>query len=184
MLLHLLGLFALPLQAEQSSQKSKQLENEIETLKEEVLRQKIILRQLEEAVLFGKITSTTTYITFKNLAEGYFTFVEGEFFLDGKLINKLTRESFLKSGGKIAVILDAEVPPGEHLLSTKLIYRVKKQGPFTYVEDYRFDIQSQKHFTIQQGRTRAVDIIVSDRGFFKSELKERLAVSFSLASGS
>lgn len=162
----------------------KQLEQDVETMKENVLKQKLKLHQLEEAVLFGKLTSTNALITFKNDAEGFFQFVDGDFTLDGKPLVKLTGDQFKNDSDRLVKLLDGEIPAGDHALELMLRFKGQKKGPFSYPEDYTFTISAKKNFTVEPGKTRALEVIVLDRGVGMQDLKQRLAVTFNLTTGS
>jgi len=171
------------LAAQQPADNLRQLEQQVQKMKEQVIKHKIKLRQLEEAVLFGEITETTALIHFKNEADGYFEFQEGLFYLNGKLLTKINKQDLTNHEGPMA-LFDREIPPGDHELKLKLTFSGKKKGPFTYVKDYRFTVDSGRTFFIEQGNTKAIEIVVFDRGPFKTKLKDRLAVTFNITTGS
>lgn len=180
----LFGGSSASLAQQESNLRYKQLEEEITAMKETVLKEKNALRELEEAVLFGKINSTYSYITFRNQAEGFFQIDSGEFFLNGQSIAKLSKEQLGKSSLETIQVLDAEIPVGENVLTLQLKFKGQKKGPFTYIEDYLVDVESKKNFRTEQGKTRAIEIVVYDRGTSKNEWKDRLAVTFNVTSGS
>jgi len=172
---------AIPVSAQTA--KLGQLDRQVNELKEDLLRQKIKLRHLEEAVLFGKITATTALVAFKMEVGNFFKFISGEFFLNDKMVFKTTPVQLQKSNNSL-VILDEEIPPGNHQLRLRLLFSGRNKGPFTYLEEYQFEVKSQKSFHIAQGRTKAVEILVFDRGTGSTEVKDRLAVNFTTADGS
>ena len=171
-----------PLTAQESSKEYRTLERKIEQLKEDVIKEKIKLRQLEEAVLFGEITATTALITFKNDAEGYFELQKGTFKLNGEVVAEVLPAK-LKSSNGFAAVFDREVPPGSHQLTAELTYRGKKDKTFTYFKDYTFTVNTTKEFFIQKGKTKAIEVVTFDKGFFKSKLKERLGIVFNVTTG-
>ena len=111
--------------AKETSHELRKLEQQIEDMKEEVMHHKINLRQLEEAVLFGKLTETVALVTFKHDATDFCEFEAGEFTMNGQTVSKLTKADLSKGKG-FATILDGEVPPGKQKLSMKLHFRGKK----------------------------------------------------------
>src|SRR5690349_2384777 len=90
-----------PLGAEDLSIRMKQLEEEVASMKEAVVKEKVQVRELEEAVLFGKISATYGYITFRNEAGNVLELASGEFFLNEKSIYKLTPEQLKKNNGEV-----------------------------------------------------------------------------------
>ena len=178
------GHLSAPAAANEVDLKLKALENDIAKLKEDVLQQKILLRQVEQAALFGDVTSTSAFVTLKNEAEGFFNFVAAEFYLNNKLIQKLDQNKVSEPTKSLFLIYSGEVPPGSHTLKLALKFRGQKNKAFSYFKDYEFTLDSAKDFHVDQGKAIAIGIVVQDKGYFKTELSDRLAITYNVTNGS
>lgn len=182
------GLFTHPLFAKNSSPQPERelsrIEQDISALKEDILRQKVQLRQIEEDVLFGEISQTRAAIVFRDSAQQFFQLVEAQFELNGRSIAKVSTKDMKGQKNRPILVFDGEIPPGEHILKLFARYHLKGKGPFTYTDEYKYTVDSQKTFSVTQGTSRALEILIHDRGYFKSDLKNRLAVKFQFSSGS
>ncbi len=154
----------------------REMEQEVSELKESVFEAKTRLRQLEEAVLRGKIVGSKAFIQFENLAEGFFSFTSAEFYLDGEMIHRvvgLNRKDPLEK----AQVFDKDLPAGEHTLQAKIRYSGSDKSvysPFPYFKDHKFDLEHVEKFNVEYGKTTVVQLTALDKGYFKGDLKERL----------
>ncbi|HLG20928.1 MAG TPA: hypothetical protein VI895_14080 [Bdellovibrionota bacterium] len=154
----------------------RELEQQVTQTKEAVFREKGRLHELEEAVLRGKVTGSKAYITFDNQAEGFFAFNSAEFFLDGQLVNKVNGEG-RKSPLEKALVFDKDLPAGEHVLKSKINYRGSDKSiytAFSYFKDHQFIVESTERFSVEYGKTTQVKLVALDKGYFKTDLQERL----------
>jgi hypothetical protein len=147
-------------------------ERQIGELKESSHEAKARLRELEEAVLRGEITGSKALIEFHNEAEGVFTFSFAEFFLDDRLIQKVDGEGRKKPLDKIQVF-DGAIPSGDHLLRAKITYRGKG---LSYMKDHKFALALNEKFGTDYRKTTIVKLTAVDKGYFKTDIKERLAL--------
>jgi len=154
----------------------RELEEQVTQLKQEVHNEKAKLRDLEEAVLRGRITGSKALITFDNQAEGFFALTSAEFFLDGQLVHKLNTEG-RKEPLEKTVVFDKDLPAGEHVLTSKILYRGSDKSVYTafaYFKDHKFEIESTEKIPVQYGKTTQVKLLALDKGYFKAHVKERL----------
>ena len=183
-LISYLILFAAPnLWAQSEQLELREMERKVEAMKEEILKQKLLLRQVEEDVLYGAITKTRANIVFRNEAHEFFQLVECKFFIDNELVKAIAAKDLPKNGALPFSVFDAEIPPGKHELKVVAYYTIKKKMVFSYVEKYQYSVDASRLFEAQQGRTRAVDVTVFDRGPFKTNLENRLAMTLHFTSG-
>lgn len=162
---------------QEQKNRAPNLETEINLLKEEVHKSKIKLRELEESTLRGKITGSKGIIDFENLAEGMFAFVSAEFFMDEKLIYKVVADG--KKPVEKLRVFDQSLPPGEHSLRAKISFKGSDKSiaqMFKYFKDYKFDLESTEVFPVEYGKTSIAKISALDKGYFKADIKERLAL--------
>ncbi len=155
-----------------------EIANSVNELKEKVYRSKAKLKLLEETLLLGKITGSKSVIRFKNNVGSIFKLVSGEYYLNGNLIHKFNRE--IPQNGEV-VVFDGESPPGNNRVSLKLSFTGSDRGSlklFSYLKDYKFNMESNYDFPVSYGKTTIVNIETMDKGPFKNTLEERLAVRY------
>jgi hypothetical protein len=151
-------------------------ERQVGELKDGVYKAKTRLRELEEAVLRGKITGSKALIDFDNQAEGFFAFSSAEFYLDNQLIQKIDGEGRKKPVEKIR-IFDGAIPSGDHLLQAKILYRGNDKSIYTafpYFKDHKFELNLNEKFAADYGKTSVVKLTTIDKGYFRGDVKERL----------
>jgi hypothetical protein len=154
----------------------RDLEQQVTDLKQEVHRSKAQTHELEEAVLRGKITGSKAYIVFDNQAEGFFAFSSAEFYVDGNLVKKIEGEKRSKPLEKLEVF-DSNLPPGDHTLAAKIRYHGSDKAVhtmFSYFKDHKFIVETTEKFPVEYGKTTQIQLVALDRGYFKSDLNERL----------
>jgi hypothetical protein len=155
-----------------------EIANSINELKERVYRSKAKLKLLEETLLLGKITGSKSLIKFKNNVGSIFKLTGGEYYLNGKLIHRFEREI---PEGEHMVIFDGESPPGNNKITLKLTFTGSDKGSlkmFSYLKDYKFNLESNYDFPVSYGKTTLVTIESIDRGPFKNTLEERLSIRY------
>lgn len=156
----------------------KEIANRVNELKEKVYRSKAKLKLLEETLLLGKITGSKAIIRFDDRTGGLFKVVGGEYYLNGKLIYRMDVNSPAK---ETAVVFDGETPPGMNKLDIRLIFTGADGGAlklFSYLKDYKFNLESSYEFPVNYGKTTSVKIESVDLGPFKNTLEERLSVRY------
>lgn len=162
-----------------SEQKAlRELELSVSQTKEDTLKTKERVQELEEAVLRGKITGSKALISFENEADGFFALSTAEFYVDEDLALRVNSDDKKKAIRTLSVF-DRDIPPGDHKLRTKLIFRGSDKSlysAFPYFKDHEFEIESAEPFTVEYGKTTQVKVTAMDKGYFKVDLKERLAL--------
>lgn len=160
------------------------MEEKVTQLKEGVFQSKARARELEEAVLRGKIMGTKAVIRFSNQAEGFFALSSAEFRLDGNLISKIDTEESSAAAKKKPVdedflIFDGDIPAGDHTLEIWLLYRGSDKSIYTmlsYEKDHKFNLKGVEKFSVDYGKSAEVKLTALDRGYFKKDVAERLAL--------
>jgi hypothetical protein len=153
-------------------------ERQVTELKDSVYKAKARLRELEEAVLRGKINGSKALIDFDNQAEGFFSFSAAEFYLDDQLIQKVDGEGRKKPLDKIRVF-DGAIPSGDHVLRAKILYRGSDRSIYTafpYFKDHKFELTLNEKFGADYRKTTVVKLTALDKGYFKTDVKERLSL--------
>jgi hypothetical protein len=113
-----------------------------------------------------------------------FRFVEARVVMDGL---ELTRQTAApgKELSSTFRAFDGQVGPGPHIVRVSLVYEGRNTGPFTYLDDYRFVVESTAEFTAPRGEgPAAIDIRAYERPGATVPLEEKPAVEIRAAPGS
>lgn len=159
------------------AQDTQKQEAAVNQLKENVFKAKTQLRELEEATLRGKITGSKGIVNFDNQAEGVFAFSSAEFYMDDKLIYKILADG--KKRVEKVRVFDQELAAGDHTLRVKIQYKGSDKSLtnlFKYFQDYKFDLEATETIPVEYGKTAITQVTVNDKGYFKSDIKERLSL--------
>ena len=174
----------LPTVKAQDEQKMlKDFDSELTPLKEQVFQTKSKVEELREAVLHGKIIGSKAYISFENEAEGFFSLVSLEFYLDNDLIKKIAYGKNQKPAKKFE-IYNSDIPSGDHLLKAKVVYRGADKSiykAFSYFQDQEFTTEANENFTVDYGKTTAIKVTTLDKGFFQKKIDERLYMQINVS---
>jgi hypothetical protein len=164
---------------EQNDLKVRTLEERVSDLKENVFRTKARLMNLQEMVIGGDITSGAKAVLIHRNEMGSSFYLESvTYALDGAAIYTKTdidgdldrREEFEIFNGRLV--------PGVHQLAVQMVYRGYGFGLFSYLQDYRFKIQSAYTVDAEPGKVITVKVIGYEKGGFTSELKDRPAIKY------
>ncbi len=166
---------------EQFELKIKGLEEQVNDLKEKIFRTKSRLLLLQETVLGGDISSSAKAVVFhENDMGSSFVLESAAYALDGAAI--FTK---VDNGGDLAdkqsfEIFNGQIVPGNHQISVRLVYRGHGYGLFTYLEDYKFRVQSSYTFNAEPGRVSVVRVVGFEKGGITTDLKDRPAVRYDI----
>ncbi|MHB1845433.1 MAG: dihydrolipoamide acetyltransferase [Deltaproteobacteria bacterium] len=161
--------------------KIKGLEEQVNDLKEKIFRTKSRLLLLQETVLGGDISSSAKAIVFhQNDMGSQFVLESAAYALDGAPI--FTK---VDNGGDLAdkpsfEIFNGQIVPGNHQISVRLTYRGHGYGLFTYLEGYKFKVQSSYTFNAEPGRVSVVRVVGFEKGGITTELKDRPAIRYDI----
>lgn len=87
---------------------------------------------------------------FRNDLDKTLTLVEAQFTMDGK---PLPFVSDLKAGGEV-ILFSGTLPAGPHVIKTRMICQGNKRGGiFTYMDKYRFNVESEEVLTMPEDRS-------------------------------
>jgi hypothetical protein len=75
-------------------------------------------------------------------------------------------------------IFNGRVSPGEHQVSVQFVYRGHGYGLFSYLEGYKFRVQSSNAFTAEPGKVTTVRVVGYEKGGITAELKDRPSVRY------
>jgi len=150
----------------------RELEYRVNRLKEEILKSKRNLLNLQQTILSGPIAQARVKIVHHNDLGGFFKLESVVYFLDGsRLFRKVDNGGDL-DGQKTIVLYDGMMQPGDHLISVMMTYR-GTSGFFNYVEGLQVQLKSSHNFEVQDGMQTLVDIYGYDKGGWLADLKDR-----------
>ena len=75
-------------------------------------------------------------------------------------------------------IFNGRIVPGQHQIAVRLVFRGHGYGVFSYLEGYKFKVQSSYTFNAEAGKVTTVKIVAFEKGGLTSDLKDRPAVRY------
>ncbi len=164
---------------EQVDLKVKTLEERVNDLKEKIFRTKARLMNLQEMVIGGDITAGAKAVLFhRNEMGSSFVLESAAYALDGAPVyTKVDQDGDLDKREEFE-IFNGRIVPGNHQVSVKLSYRGHGFGVFSYLEGYKFKVQSSYTFNAEAGKVTAVKVVGFEKGGITAELKDRPAIRY------
>ncbi|MFP2912691.1 dihydrolipoamide acetyltransferase [Pyxidicoccus sp. 3LFB2] len=159
----------------------KTLEEQVVDLKEKIYRSKARLLLLQESVLGGDVsTGSRAVIVHKNEMGGSFLLESVAYALDGAPIyTQVDTEGDL--GKRLEFeIFNGRIVPGQHQIAVRLVYRGNGYGVFSYLEGYKFKVQSSYTFNAEPGKLSTVRVVGFEQGGMTTDLKDRPAVRYDI----
>lgn len=159
----------------------KTLEEKVADLKEKVYRSKARLLLLQETVLGGDIsTGARAVLIHKNEMGGSFQLESVAYALDGApIFTKVDVDGDLSEREGFE-IFNGRIVPGQHQIAVRLVYRGNGFGVFSYLEGYKFKVQSSYTFNAEGGRVTTVRVVGFEKGGLTADLKDRPAVRYDI----
>jgi len=75
-------------------------------------------------------------------------------------------------------IFNGRIVPGQHQIAVRLVYRGHGYGIFSYLEGYKFKVQSSYTFNAEAAKVTTVKIVGFEKGGLTADLKDRPAVRY------
>jgi hypothetical protein len=177
---------ALPAQGARTAEEAfdtrvKTLEEQVVDLKEKIYRSKARLLLLQETVLGGDVsTGSRAVIVHKNEMGGSFLLESVAYALDGApIFTQVDTEGDL--GKRLEFeIFNGRIVPGQHQIAVRLVYRGNGYGVFSYLEGYKFKVQSSYTFNAEPGKLSTVRVVGFEQGGLTTDLKDRPAVRYDI----
>jgi hypothetical protein len=161
--------------------KIKGIEEQVNDLKEKIFRTKSRLLLLQETVLGGNISSSAKAVIFhENDMGSSFVLESAAYALDGAAIFTKVDNGGDLSDKQNFEIFNGQIVPGNHQISVRLVYRGHGYGLFTYLEGYKFKVQSSYTFDAEPGRVSVVRVVGFEKGGMTTDLKDRPAVRYDI----
>jgi uncharacterized small protein (DUF1192 family) len=164
---------------EQNDLKVRTLEERVSDLKEKIFRTKARLMNLQEMVIGGDITTGAKAVLVHRNEMGSSFYLESvAYALDGAPVySKADQDGDLEKREEFEVF-NGRIVPGNHQLSVQLVYRGHGFGLFSYLEGYRFKVQSSYTFNAEPGKSMTVRVVGFEKGGLTAELKDRPGVRY------
>ena len=156
----------------------RDLEQNVNELKEQIFRSKARLSLLAETVLQGVVAGAQARLVHENKMGASYKLVKLVYALDGApIFNKADEEGGL-GATETFDIYNGSIVPGEHTLTVQLEYRGHGYGIFSYLRGYRFKVSSSHTFTAAEGRITTLRVVGYEKGGPTAPLEERPAVRY------
>jgi hypothetical protein len=164
---------------EQNELKVRSLEERVSDLKEKIFRTKARLMNLQEMVIGGDITTGSKAVLVHRNEMGSSFYLESvAYVLDGAPIyTKVDVDGDLEKREQFE-IFNGRIVPGNHQIAVQLVYRGHGYGLFSYLEGYKFRVQSSYTFNAEAGKVNTIKVVGFERGGITAELKDRPAVRY------
>ena len=157
----------------------KTLEERVNDLKEKIFRTKARLMNLQEMVIGGDLTAgAKAVLLHRNEMGGSFVLESVAYALDGAPIySKVDVDGDLEKREEFE-IFSGRIVPGNHQIGVRLTYHGRGYGLFSYLEGYKFKVQSSYTFTAEPGKATTIKVVGFEKGGITAELKDRPAVRY------
>lgn len=134
----------------------RELETQIDDLKERVFRSKSRIALLRETVLAENLAGSRAVVTFEDdLGTGY-QIERMVLSVDGnRVYSEVDPNGDLSDGVEV---FSGPMTPGTHTVSAILGLRGSSYGVFRYAEGYEFELRFSCQFTAEEGRTTLVTV--------------------------
>jgi len=157
----------------------RELEQRINQLKQEVFRSKARLAQLAETVIQGSGSGRSKIrIVHRNEMSGTFQLVKLAYFLDRSPVYNQTDDSGELGDLEEINVYESIIAPGDHTVSVEIEYRGYGHGIFSYLQGYRFRVNSSHTVTIAGGKEVTIQGIGFEQGDALTAIEERPTIRF------
>ncbi len=159
--------------------KVRTLEERVSDLKEKIFKTKARLMNLQEMVIGGDITTgSKAVLVHRNEMGSSFYLESASYALDGAPIySKVDVDGDLEKREEFE-IFNGRIVPGNHQIAVQLVYRGHGYGVFSYLEGYKFRVQSSYTFNAEPGNVSTIKVVGFEKGGLTAELKDRPAIRY------
>jgi hypothetical protein len=155
------------------------LEDRLNELREDVLGSKARLRMLWHQLMQERIGGSRLLLTHVNEMGSLLDLVQVTYIVDGAQVfsRSISDDPDLGSHEEFEVMADP-VLAGPHTIVVQVELRGNNRGMFSYMNGYRFQLTSSQSFTIEDGKTAEIDVILLDRGGASAPIEERPDIDY------
>ena len=160
------------------SARARALEEQVTDLKEQVARSRARLMMLQETVLGGDLNAGARAAIFhRNEMGSAFVLEQVTYALDGAPVFVRKDDGDLSKREEFEVF-NGRVLPGQHQLVVKLTYRGQGYGVFSYLEGYKFNVQSTHVFNAEAGKVTTLKVVGFEKADVTTDLKDRPQIRY------
>jgi hypothetical protein len=162
--------------------KVKTLEEQVIDLKEKIFRTKARLLLLQETVLGGDITNGARAVIFhRNEMGSQFVLETVAYALDGApIFTKVDTNGDLDKREEFE-IFNGRIVPGNHQIAVRMVYRGHGYGIFSYLEGYKFKLQSNQTFNAEAGKVTTVKVVGYEKGGITADIKDKPGIRYDIS---
>jgi len=163
------------------STRVKTLEEQVVDLKEKIFRTKARLLLLQETVLGGDLSSGARAVIFhRNEMGSQFVLESVAYALDGApIFTKVDTNGDLDRREEFE-IFNGRIVPGNHQIAVRMVYRGHGFGIFSYLEGYKFKLQSNQTFNAEAGKVTTVKVVGFEKGGITADIKDKPAIRYDI----
>jgi hypothetical protein len=163
------------------STRVKTLEEQVVDLKEKIFRTKARLLLLQETVLGGDLSSGARAVIFhRNEMGSQFVLESVAYALDGApIFTKVDTGGDLDKREEFE-IFNGRIVPGNHQIAVRMVYRGHGYGIFSYLEGYKFKLQSNQTFNAEAGKVTSVKVVGYEKGGITADIKDKPAIRYDI----
>lgn len=161
----------------------KTLEEQVVDLKEKIFRTKSRLLLLQETVLGGNLASGAQAIIYhRNEMGATFVLESVAYALDGApIFTKVDTQGDLDKREEFE-IFNGRIVPGNHQIAVRMVYRGSGFGIFSYLEGYKFKLQSNQTFNAEASKITTVKVVGYEKGGITADIKDRPGIRYDISS--
>ncbi|GMU63695.1 MAG: hypothetical protein AMXMBFR34_54580 [Myxococcaceae bacterium] len=165
------------------STRVKTLEEQVVDLKEKIFRTKARLLLLQETVLGGDLSSGARAVIYhRNEMGSQFVLESVAYALDGApIFTKVDTNGDLDKREEFE-IFNGRIVPGNHQIAVRMVYRGHGYGIFSYLEGYKFKLQSNQTFNAEAGKVTSVKVVGFEKGGITADIKDKPAIRYDITS--
>lgn len=160
----------------------KTLEEQVVDLKEKIFRTKARLLLLQETVLGGDLSSGARAVIFhRNEMGSQFILESVAYALDGAPIFTKVDENGDLDKREEFELFNGRIVPGNHQIAVRMVYRGHGYGIFSYLEGYKFKLQSNQTFNAEAGKATTVKVVGYEKGGITTDIKDKPAIRYDIS---
>ena len=159
----------------------KTLEEQVVDLKEKIFRTKARLQLLQTTVLGGDLSTGARAVLFhRNEMGSQFVLESVAYALDGApIFTKVDTNGDLDKREEFE-IFSGRIVPGNHQIAVRMVYRGSGYGIFSYLEGYKFKLQSNQTFSAEGGKVTTVKVVGYEKGGITADIKDKPGIRYDI----
>jgi hypothetical protein len=159
----------------------KTLEEQVVDLKEKIFRTKARLLLLQETVLGGDLSSgARAIILHRNEMGSQFVLESVAYALDGAPIYTKVDDNGDLDKREEFELFNGRIVPGNHQIAVRMVYRGHGYGIFSYLEGYKFKLQSNQTFNAEGGKVTTVKVVGYEKGGITADIKDKPSIRYDI----